>query len=435
MYPEDLIALAAKAADAYDRPDLSARLRAGRISTPDVRITVVGGPNQGKTLLTHALAGTPLTIVDDGPVGDADVAIVVADPATPEWPRPACPTVVRVLTKTDLYPSWRDAVTDDDVIPVSAELRLHAVRLDDRDLNDESGFPRLLSVLYGLDDAGARTVAYEVLAVVDELTTQLLAERNVAPAGPSHRWQQVLNDGIADLIADIEHDLRDRLRVVIRAAETEIDAVDPAKVGDELTDWLRGKETECTTATYEWMVRRAQWLAGQVAGLFDARTVPEIHYEPAMDVTDFTPADSERFGLGQKLIVGMRGGYGGTLMIGMLSTVAGVAMINPLSVGAGLLLGGKTVRDERKRMLQRRQAEAKAAVRRHVDDVVFQAGKQCRDVLREIHRTLRDHFARQADESQRVYAESLAVTQARVRDLDAELARVANLARMARELV
>ena len=434
MYPEDLINLAAKAADAYDRPDLSARLRASRALAPDVRITVIGGPNQGKTLLTYALAAIPLIIVDDGPVEEADVAVVVADPAAPEWSRPACPTVIRVLTKTDLYPSWRDAVADD-VIPVSAELRLHAVRLNDRDLNDESGFPRLLSVLYGLDDVGARTAAYEVLAVVDELTTQLLAERNVAPVGPSHRWQQVLNDGIADLIADIEHDLRDRLRVVIRAAEAEIDAVDPAKVGDELTEWLHGKETECTTATYEWMVRRAQWLAGQVAELFDCRTVPEIHYSPEVDVTDFTPAGSERFGLGQKLIVGMRGGYGGTLMIGMLSTVAGVAMINPLSVGAGLLLGGKTVHDERRRMLQRRQAEAKAAVRRHVDDVVFQAGKQCRDVLREVHRTLRDHFARQAEESQRAYAESLAMSQARVRDLDAELARVANLARMAQELV
>ncbi|MFD1051958.1 hypothetical protein ACFQ1S_43550, partial [Kibdelosporangium lantanae] len=185
----------------------------------------------------------------------------------------------------------RDAVADD-VIPVSAELRLHAVRLNDRDLNDESGFPRLLSVLYGLNDVGARTAAYEVLAVVDELTTQLIAERNVAPVGPSHRWQQVLNDGVADLVADIEHDLRDRLRVVIRAAEAEIDAVDPAKVGDALTGWLHHKETECTTATYEWMVHRAQWLAGQVAELFDTRTVPEIHHGPALDVTGFTPADS-----------------------------------------------------------------------------------------------------------------------------------------------
>ncbi|GAB3894700.1 hypothetical protein GCM10029964_073550 [Kibdelosporangium lantanae] len=48
MYPEDLIALAAKAADAYQRPDLSARLRASRALDPDVRITVIGGPNQGK---------------------------------------------------------------------------------------------------------------------------------------------------------------------------------------------------------------------------------------------------------------------------------------------------------------------------------------------------------------------------------------------------
>ena len=56
-------------------------------------------------------------------------------------------------------------------------------------------------------------------------------------------------------------------------------------------------------------------------------------------------------------------------MIGMATTLAGLALLNPFSIGAGLLFGTKTVRDERRRMLQRRQAEAKQAVRRHIDEV------------------------------------------------------------------
>ena len=51
-------------------------------------------------------------------------------------------------------------------------------------------------------------------------------------------WQQVLNDGIADLTADIDHDLRGRFRIIGQHIETEIDSCDPtqhwAEIGTEL---------------------------------------------------------------------------------------------------------------------------------------------------------------------------------------------------------
>jgi hypothetical protein len=582
----EVIDVAIKAADAYQRTDLAARLRQcrDRATTPEVRVLVAGEFKQGKSQLVNALitapvcpvgddiatavptivryadqpeafvvrdggsrelvaidalsdyvlewsaeerpshveAGVPrsvladgLTIVDTPGVGGlssapgaatmaalavADAVLFVSDAAQEytatelEFLRQArqlCPTVVCVLTKTDLYPAWRQTAELDrkqlaeadvraELIPVSSALRLHAARTDDADLNRESGFPDLVRFLRDelVAQSGRlarRSAAHDVLTVTGQLASTMNAElearqephraealvaeleqtgrRNDELRQRSARWQQTLNDGIADLISDIDHDLRDRLRDVLRVAEAELDAVDPAKVGSEFADWLRHKELECTSATFVWMMQRAKWLARQVAEHFatdgGGHVLPEIRPAAAdalrSTVSDYTQAPAEKFGLGQKLIVGMRGGYGGTLMIGMVSTIVGVAMINPLSIGAGVLLGSKTVQEERKRMLLRRQSEAKVAVRKNVDDVIFQAGKQSRDVLREIQRTLRDHFTAHAEHAHRSLADALVAArnavnsdqserETRIRDLKAELARVHNLERMAREL-
>ncbi|MFM6905192.1 MAG: Isoniazid-inducible protein iniA, partial [Acinetobacter tjernbergiae] len=74
--------------------------------------------------------------------------------------------------------------------------------------------------------------------------------------------------------------------------------------------------------------------------------------------------------------------YGGVLMFGLLTGIFGMALINPLSVGAGLLLGRKAYREDKETRLKRRQGEAKALVRRQLDDVTFQVGKQLKDRLR-----------------------------------------------------
>ena len=131
-------------------------------------------------------------------------------------------------------------------------------------------------------------------------------------------------------------------------------------------------------------------------------------------------------------------------MFGLASTFAGFFLLNPVSVGAGLLFGAKTVRDEKKRMKQRRQAESKNAVRRHIDEVTFQVGKDSRDNLRRIQRDLRDHFTTIADELSEALKESVAAAQTalkddaerqqRVADLEAELERVTGLAERARAL-
>jgi hypothetical protein len=130
-----------------------------------------------------------------------------------------------------------------------------------------------------------------------------------------------------------------------------------------------------------------------------------------------------------------------------LSLIPGLAIAAPFAaVGGALLLGRKQIRDERKRALQRRQSEAKMLVRKHIDEVQFQVGKDSRDLLRRTHRTLRDHFTTLAEEMQTSLAESVAAAQSavkatqsergtRIGDLKAELDRVASLADRARALM
>ena len=178
------------------------------------------------------------------------------------------PNVAAVLAKTDLYPEWRQIeqldrghlmdAGDVPMFSVSSDLRLLAAELQDRALNDESGFPALVAhlrreVLGRAELIHERGAVHDLVSVAEQLTVSLRSELNAmlhpedtprmiaqleeAKAradefrSRSARWQVTLTDGIADLIADMEHDLRDRLRKVQREAENSIDEGDPDPSG------------------------------------------------------------------------------------------------------------------------------------------------------------------------------------------------------------
>jgi hypothetical protein len=112
--------------------------------------------------------------------------------------------------------------------------------------------------------------------------------------------------------------------------------------------------------------------------------------------------------------------------------------MNPWSIGAGVLLGANTFREDRKALTARRQAEAKMSVARLMDDVVFQVGKESKYRLRELQRTLRDHFTavatemlrsgddalRAAQEANQYHAEQRATRTTRIQDNLAALRQV-----------
>lgn len=427
----------------------------------------------------------------------ADAVLLISD-ASQEYTAPEieflqaarklCPNVACVVTKTDLYPHWRRIVELDEghlrnarigaeLLPVSSALRLHAARTQDLDLIAESGFQALVGfllrkVVSRADDLSRRSTSQDVLATCQSLESrmraELMSQNDPEKAGAlakdleaararvdalrqrSARWQTTLNDGVADLIADIDYDLRDRLRAVSRDAEQLLEDADPADIWEQFAEWFHKQVSHAVAQNFVWTTERARWLAEQVAEHFAEDVdvqLPELRISGgavAGKVDALEMPVGENFGAGQKLFVGMRGGYGGLLMIGLASTVAGFALLNPLSIGAGLLFGAKTVRDEKKRLVQRRQAEAKNAVRRHIDEVTFQVGKDSRDNLRQIQRELRDHFTALAEELSASLKGSVeaaqtavkddAARQKRVADLEAELERVEGLAERARKL-
>jgi Dynamin family len=391
----------------------------------------------------------------------ADAVLLVSD-ASQEYTRPeleflsqaakVCPNVACVLTKTDLYPEWRRIVElnrthlaavhiDAPLLAVSSTLRIQSIRTQNVDLDAESGFPALISyirdhVVGQADLLARRSTVHDVLVVTDQLASGLRAERDAQqnPAAAqevikqlteaqqrsaalkerSARWQHTLNDGIADLNADIDYDLNDRMREILRQTEDELDrGGDPTKTWDQLSGWVEQEVASAVSANLLWATERARWLATQVADHFSAeedRLLPKLRTEVADAMGSIRAMhlrQGEAFGLGQKALTGLRGGYIGVLMFGMLGTLVGMSLINPFSIGAGLLLGGKTLKDERRRIVTRRQSEAKAAVRRYLDDVKFQASKESRDMLRRVQRDLRDHFTTQAEELSRSLGDSL----------------------------
>ena len=422
----------------------------------------------------------------------ADAILLVSDAAA-EYSRPeleflrqailVCPNVACVLTKIDLYPRWqwiaeldrrhlRTAGIDAALLPVSSMLRLHALRGRDQALNAESGFPALVTflrerVLGQSEQLANRAAANDVVTITAQLATSMRAElaacedpeqaaKLVAELEQasqraddlrdrSARWSQVLNDGIADLNADVDHDLRDRMRVIVREAEKALDDADPGKIWDQFTAQLEEQAAAAVAANFLWAAERARWLAAQVTDLFEedgAQSLPpQLRMAraamPEM-IAELERPGGEKFGVGQRAFVGLRGGYIGTLMAGLASTFMGLTLLNPFSAAAGLLMGGKMVRDESRRLLDRRRMEAKNTVRRYVDDISFQVGKQSRDMLRYMQRDLRDHFMARSDELVRSAQESLMAAeravdsgeterQQRIADLNAELERIAAL--------
>lgn len=427
----------------------------------------------------------------------ADAVLLVSD-AAQEYTAPElefldaamklCPNVACVLTKTDLYPHWRRIEELDrghlrkagvaaEIFPVSSVLRLHAAKAQDSELMDESGFKPLVDyllhkVVAQSDELDRRSTSNDVLSVTEQLSSGMKAELSIledpekvnalvedltkakARADElkqrSSRWQITLNDGVADLQSDIGYDLRDRLRTIQRESEQLIEDSDPAEVWEQFSDWFHKQISSAASANFVWAAERARWLAGQVAEHFAEGAdvgMPKLRFDDegiAGKVDQLVKPEVEQLGRGAQLLKGMQGGYGGMLMFGMLGTLAGL----PIFAGApaGVLLGIKAVRDEKKRMLTKRRNDAKSGVRKHIDEVTFQVGKDSTDMLRRTQRQLRDHFSALAEEMSTSIAASVQSAQSalktntsgrekRIKDLKAELARIDGVAQRAKSLV
>jgi hypothetical protein len=447
-------------------------------------LVLVDTPGVGGLGSAHAAASLAAAAMADALIFVTDAAqeLTRSELDFMRQAREMCGTVVCALTKTDFYPYWRkirDLNTEHlarerlaaPVMPVSSMLRSRAVATNDSALNTESGFADLVKFL--ADRVGGRAVdrlaseaAGEVAAVCMQLEAQFEAER-AALADPAAaqqvverltavkdrvealkaaaaRWSQTLTDGVADLNADVDYDLKGRIRGVIQDSDDAIEEVDPADTWSEMQPWLESRVAHELLANYTLLRDRATALSEEVGEHFRAASGDVLN---RLAVPNPTPLlsdakvehkiDLEKMKVGKQAMVALKSAYGGALMFVMLGAMTGVTL-GPLGLGIGLVMGRKGLRDEKKRQRTQRQGQAKNAVRRYCDEVSFVMGKHSRDTLRKIQRQLRDHYTSLADELNRSNAEALnsasaavkrtqAEREKRRKDLDAELTRLRRL--------
>jgi replication fork clamp-binding protein CrfC len=432
--------------------------------------------------------GQPHLSATLGLLPDADALLMCSD-TSQEFTEPEmtfmrqafeiCPVATIVATKTDLYPHWREIVEANNahlqraglsipMTPASSLLRSHAIQLNDKELNEESNFPAIVKflserVLSRENDRIRDQVLAEIRSAAEHLTLAVESEMS-AINDPDARdrlkaelerrkqeaqdalqqtalWQQVLNDGITDLTADVDHDLRGRFRAISQHTEHVIDTTDPTHHWAEIGVELENAVATAVGDNFVWAYQRAEVLAQEVARTFVEAGLEAIKM-PQLDAREMGASFGELKSLGKleakpiktghKLVTGMRGSYGGVLMFGMLTSFAGLGMFNPLSLGAGLLLGRKTYKDDMENRMMRVRNEAKMNMRRFVDDVSFVVNKESRDRLKGIQRQLRDHYRGIANQTTRSLNESLQATVAsaqleeherntRIRELERQL--------------
>ena len=407
--------------------------------------------------------GQPHLSATLGLLPDADAMLMISD-TSQEFTEPEmtfirqaleiCPLATILATKTDLYPHWREIVVANEahlqragvtvpVTPVSSMLRSHAIQMNDKELNEESNFPAIVKflsekVLSRENDRVRDQVLAEVRSAAEHLTLAVTTElssindpeaRDRLTADLERRkqeaidalaqtalWQQVLNDGITDLTADVDHDLRGRFRAITQHTEKVIDGCDPTHHWAEIGAELENAIATAVGDNFVWAYQRAEALAEEVAHNFqeagiDAVEMPQIDARGMGagfgEMKSVSRLEAKPIGKGHKMVTGMRGSYGGILMFGMITSFAGLGMFNPLSLGAGLVMGRKAYKEDMENRMMRVRNEAKGNMRRFVDDVSFIVSKESRDRLKGIQRQLRDHYRGIANQTTRSLNESL----------------------------
>lgn len=447
-------------------------------------LVLVDTPGVGGLGSAHATAALGALSVADATIflSDASQEYTRAEMDFLEQALEMCPNVICVTTKTDFYPSWRRVVELNkghlataghklSILPVSSTLRMEAIRRDDRELNDESGFPAVISTLVddivgAADEREQRASRSDLMAVTNQLGSQFEAElaalqdpaaqaevtRRLEDAkaqseqlrGQAAKWSTTLNDGVADLTSDVDHDFRQRVRNVLAEADTSIETTDPLEMWAEFEPWLASRMSFEVVGNYRFLTDRSLELSSAVAEHFAFSGGDVLHQLDIQNpvsalgrVATDTSLDAEDATNAAKGMTMLRGSYTGVLMFTMLGGMIGIPL-GPVAVGIGLAMGRKGLKDEKERQQTQRRAQAKNLVRRYSDEVSFQVNKDSRDTLRRTQRQIRDFYSARAEELHRSTTDALtAANQAaqtgereragRLRDVTAELERLGRL--------
>lgn len=453
-------------------------------------LVLVDTPGVGGMGSAHAVTTLAAMSMADALIFVSDASQEFSQPEIDflERARSMCPNVVCIISKIDFYPEWRKIVDlnaghlqrqgiEARLLPVSSTLRQHALTNNDREANAESGFTEVVGYLQNEIAANAeqltvRTVAADLLYVVDQLeqgfggelsalndpekAAEMVAELTQGKAraerlrGNLAKWQQSLMDGIGDLQADVDHDLRARIRAITKQSDEAIEASDPGETWEEFEPWLYRRTTEDIVSNYNYLRSRADELAVVVAEHFEsegaalvaaidignpAEALGQVNVKASIEVKESTRMERAN--------LAFRGSYSGGLPVMMLGSIAlgaiGLGVVVMPIAALGFVFGGRrAVKDTRERELMVRRNQAKNAHRKYTDEVLFKVNQDSKAELRRIQRVLRDHYAARAEEMHRTINETLSATQTavksdeatraqRLRDVTAELERVGSL--------
>jgi hypothetical protein len=424
-------------------------------------LVLVDTPGMGGLGAGHAAATLAFLPFADGVVLASDASAELSAPELNFLRRATelCPTVLFVQTKIDLHPGWerivernrghlRTAGIDVDIVAVSSMLRHEALARKDRELNQSSRFPEVISALGSKviepakasatdrSKADGKAVAALLMSGLNDekalltdsaLVAGKMAELEAAKShleqlrGPASKWGQLLGDRVGELSASINHHMRSAMRTISKLADDRVEVLTKGEEWDELSavlqrdiaDAIAEVFAEAERARVSIRIEIATLLEGEDVALAPLRStsrdvdVSALWRDKSLDDTGSRGKRGFQTGL-----TGLKGAQSGVMMFGMvggfLPAAATVFMAsNPILLGVGAVFGGMQLAEDRKRKVTQRRQAAKTQVRQFVDDVQFDVGNEITSVIREVQRELRDEFSERLTELQRTYTDTM----------------------------
>ncbi len=434
-------------------------------------LAIVDTPGMGGLGAGHAAATLAFLPFADGLIFVTDASSELSAPEAEFLDRAyaLCPQVLFVLTKTDLYPSWRRiAEIDDDlrsanaghqgVIPVSATLFGTDLEPGDESLAATSGIPTLLGILDSSVVTPAKALAAsratdEAIGVLDQLDQQVHLELDLLgdPAGaaaliarladatahldllrgPGARWSLLVADQVSDLSNSSSHEFRKAMREVSRDMEEAIELLKSPEEWEQLARRLQTDVADVVTTLFVGIEQAHLTIREAVIALIGEEAIafsPQAGTREGVDVssmwTDKGIDPNSKHRGGQQLgsaLVGLRGAQSGIIMFGMMGRflpagAAALMMSNPVTVGIGAVFAGMQLADAHKRKIAMRRQQARANVRQFLDDVQFAIGNELSGLLRDVQRSIRDEFTERIAELGRTYSDAAQSAQMAARE-------------------
>lgn len=363
------------------------------------------------------------------------------------------PATCIALAKIDLFPHWRQVQSANadllqraglaiPVVPVSSTLRQAALVLRDGELNEESGFPELIRFLdenvvqrantigvLGMFDTAMLCLNEMRFATAADLAARqspgTMADRLQAFRQAKERlerlrqgnarWATVMNDGLAELVSQVDYRFRRRMRDLQRTVDEETAKGDPRTMWPDLSARVREQAAAGARDVIREMEAGADEVARRITALLaedDLLIDSAVGSREEADLSGYwaprplsKPSVTSGIGLG---FSGLRGAQGGLILFGMMTGLAGIAVSTGVLLGVAAIFGGKQLLDERKRQVAARRQEARTAIRQFFDEAEFEVGKALRELSRDMNRRLRDHYSDRLAERLRTCADTAA---------------------------